>query len=402
MNKLINYTIILLIFTVIVPILTSCDNEPEEKDSITEEITGEISEIGENIHYSSQCFSGGLFFGIEYVYSQGLDEQNIVTFNLNTGEKELFLEFDPLVYRVDPPAVDGDFLVWAQADISGKKPDEIRSDSLNYDIFVYDMETEETWQITDDEHVQRGALISGEWVIWLDDRNDSDGQYPYSRDVYAYNLGTGEEKRITADSTAEGYADLALSNGLVVWSDNRHGDPEVTSRPGNIADYNNEIYAYDLEKGKEYRITHYEGNDHYPAIQDTRIAWLRQIGLRKADIMVYDLESGEETRISSSGYADHNPSVFEERVVWMDAGLSKGNTNNDVIENGVPGGADIFGYDFASGEESLLIPSEIERESDTSTRRRVLMFPVISEDYLVYIWGRMIGPITYVKKLETN
>ena len=398
MKRLINCTITLLIFTVILPILSSCDTKPVN----TELITGEIREIGENIHYSSQCFSGDLFLGIEYTYDRVLDKQNMITFNLNTGERELFLEFDPLLHRVDPPSVDGDHLVWAQADVEGKQPDEIRSDSLNYDIFVYDRETEETRQVTDDEYVQRGALISGEWVIWLDNRNDSDGQYPYSRDVYAYNLDTGKEKRITADSTAEDYSDLALSNGLVVWSDNRHGDPAVTSRPGNIADYNNEIYAYDLKKEKEYRITHYEGNDHYPAIQGNRIAWLRQIDLRKADIMVYDLESGEETKVSSTGYADYSPSVFEERVVWMDAGISKGNTNNDVIENGVPGGADIYGYDFTSGEESLLIPSEIERESDNSTRRRVLMFPVISEDYLVYTWDRMIGPIVYVKILEEN
>ena len=395
----------LALLALLLVLVDSCSPESpqsEESPSIDERIAVGVIEIGENIHYSSQCFSGDLFFGIEYTYDRVLDEQNIVTFNLNTGEKELFLEFDPLLYRIDPPAVDGNLLVWAQADVSGKQPDEIRSDSLSYDIYVYDMETEEMRQITNDEHVQRGALISDKWVIWLDDRNDSDGQYPYSRDVYAYNLDTGVEKRITADSTAEDYADLSLSNNLVVWSDNRHGDPEVTSRPSNIADYNNEIYAYDLNKEKEYRITHYEDNDHYPAIQGSRIAWLRQIDLRKADIMIYDLESEEETKVSSSGYADYSPSVYGERVVWMDAGLSKGNTNNDVIENGVPGGADIFGYDFASGEESLIIPSEIERESDNSTRRRVLIFPVISEDYLVYIWGRMIGSLTYVKKLETN
>ena len=395
----------LALLALLLVLVDSCSPESpqsEESPSIDERIAVGVIEIGENIHYSSQCFSGDLFFGIEYTYDRVLDEQNIVTFNLNTGEKELFLEFDPLLYRIDPPAVDGNLLVWAQADVSGKQPDEIRSDSLSYDIYVYDMETEEMRQITNDEHVQRGALISDKWVIWLDDRNDSDGQYPYSRDVYAYNLDTGVEKRITADSTAEDYADLSLSNNLVVWSDNRHGDPEVTSRPSNIADYNNEIYAYDLNKEKEYRITHYEDNDHYPAIQGNRIAWLRQIDLRKADIMVYDLESGEETRVSSSGYADYKPSVFEKQIVWMDAGLSKGNTNNDVIENGVPGGADIYGYDFTSDEESLLVPSEIERESSNRTLRRVLMFPVIFENYLVYTWGRMIGPLTYVKKLETN
>jgi Tol biopolymer transport system component len=403
-KKLIN-CVITLFFAGMILMLSSCGNEaaPEEETDFTEDvITEETRELGENIHYSSQCVSGDLFIGIEYVYGQGLDGQNIVSFNLNTGEKEHLLEFDPLSYRVDPPAIEGNLLVWSQADISGQQLDAIDWDTLNYDIFVYDIETGNTRQVTDDEYVQRGAVISGKWVMWLDDRNDPGERYPYpaSLDIYAYNLDTGEENRITTERTAEGYGNLAISGDLVVWSDNRYGDPEVKSRPGNVADYNNEIYTYDLGTGKERRITNYEGNDHYPTVHGNRIAWLRQIELRKADIMVYDLESGKKTRVSSSGYADYNPSVFEKRVVWMDAGISKGNTNNDVIENGVPGGADIYGYDFTSGEESLIIPSEIERESGNRTLRRVLIFPVISEDYLVYTWGRQIGPIVYMKKLE--
>jgi Tol biopolymer transport system component len=403
-KKLIN-CVITLFFAGMILMLSSCGNEaaPEEETDFTEDvITEETRELGENIHYSSQCVSGDLFIGIEYVYGQGLDGQNIVSFNLNTGEKEHLLEFDTLSYRVDPPAIEGNLLVWSQADISGQQLDAIDWDTLNYDIFVYYIETGNTRQVTDDEYVQRGAVISGKWVMWLDDRNDPGERYPYpaSLDIYAYNLDTGEENRITTERTAEGYGNLAISGDLVVWSDNRYGDPEVKSRPGNVADYNNEIYTYDLGTGKERRITNYEGNDHYPTVHGNRIAWLRQIELRKADIMVYDLESGKKTRVSSSGYADYNPSVFEKRVVWMDAGISKGNTNNDVIENGVPGGADIYGYDFTSGEESLIIPSEIERESGNRTLRRVLIFPVISEDYLVYTWGRQIGPIVYMKKLE--
>ncbi|OGN88305.1 MAG: hypothetical protein A2158_00760 [Chloroflexi bacterium RBG_13_46_14] len=104
--------------------------------------------------------------------------------------------------------------------------------------------------------------------------------------------------------------------------------------------------------------------------------------------------------MSSSGYAAYTPAIYEDLVVWTDARSSKGNITNDVIENGVPGGADIFGYDFTSDEESLLIPSEIERESEERTLRRVLMFPVISEDYLVYTWGRQIRPIVYVENIQ--
>ncbi|MBN2238403.1 MAG: hypothetical protein JW712_01410 [Dehalococcoidales bacterium] len=392
MKHLINRFICILLAG-ITPILASCTEGPsqtEEPHVNESEITCETMTIGENLLYSSRCISGDLFYGIEYRYNRGVNERIIVSYNLKTGEKESLIEFDPQSYTIDTPAVDGDLLVWCQADISDAAPDPEGPDSINYDVFVYDMKTGETRRITDDEYVQKGAVISGSWVAWLDNRNGSGELYPYptSRDIYAYNLDTGEQKRVTAESTAEGYGSLAIHGDLVVWSDNRYGDPEVKSRPSNVADYNNEIFAYNLRTGEEKQITDYEGNDHYPAVYGNRIAWLRQIDYRKADIMVYDLETGKEIKVSTSGYADYIPSVYEDRVVWVDAGISKGNTCNDVVENGVPGAAEIYGYDLAFGEESLPVPS----------KRRVLLSPVLSGDYLVYTWSRQISPVTYVDK----
>ena len=118
MKKLIICITTLLIFTVTIPVLTSCDTESEEKDSNTEEITGEITLIGENIQYSSQCIWGDLFVGVESMYEQGLIEQDIFSYNLNTGEKELLLTLDPSSSRIDPPSIYQNLVVWSEPDTS--------------------------------------------------------------------------------------------------------------------------------------------------------------------------------------------------------------------------------------------------------------------------------------------
>lgn len=366
----------------------------DENVSEAEGYSGETREIGQQIQYSSQCIWEDLFVGVEYMYEYGLVKQKIFSYNLNTGEEKSLLALDPSLSQIDPPSIYKNLVVWTEANIGETDPDTIDWDRVNYDIFLFDIDTGETKQITDDEYIQEDVVISGRWIAWLDNRHGTGELYPYpaSLNVYTYNLDTGEEKRITSETTAEGYGRLAVSDDLIVWSDNRHAEP-VKSRPSNIADYNNEIYVYNLVTGEEQRITDYPGNDHYPAVHGNRIAWLRQLDLSKAEIVVYDLNTGIETTVSSSGYAAYTPSIYEELVVWSDAGLSKGNTCGDVVSNGMSGAADIYLYDFTSGKELLLVPSEI-------LSRRVLLNPVIHGNYLVYTDAIMIGPIVYVKELE--
>jgi hypothetical protein len=396
--------VIVLILIIALLASSSCTVEssvPEEPD-IVEEIPAEIREIGENWHNSSQCIWEDVFVGVEYIYGEHLEGQYIFTYNLRTGEKERLIEFDPSESRINPPSIYKNLVVWSEADISGMQLGSIDWQNLNRDIYLLDMETGKIQKITDDEHVQEGALISGETIVWLDDRHGTGEPYPYPAplDIYAFNLATGEEKRITAASTAEGYGYLAISGDLIVWSDSRHADPEVKNRPSNVADYNNEIYVYDLTTGQERRITDYPGNDHYPAIHGNRIAWLRQLDLRQAEIIVYDLETGRESRVSSSGYAAYSPSIYEDRVVWSDAGISKGNTSNDVVINGQSGGADIYLYDFSSDKETLLVPSQVEGEYKETTFRQVLLNPVIYGDFIICTHSRQIGPLVYAVKLD--
>jgi beta propeller repeat protein len=404
MKKLIICITTLLIFTVTIPVLTSCDTESEEKDSNTEEITGEITLIGENIQYSSQCIWGDLFVGVESMYEQGLIEQNIFSYNLYTGEKELLLTLDPSSSRIDPPSIYQNLVVWSEPDTSETDHDIEDWERVNYDIFLLDISTNQTRQITDDEYVQRGAVISGGWIVWLDDRHGTGELYPYPPpfDIYAYNLTTGQEKRLTSTTSAEGYDRLAIDDNLVVWADSRHADPEIVTHGQNKPDYNNEIYLYDLTTGQERRVTSYPGNDNHPNIYGSRIVWVRHTDNREADVFMYDVGTGQETQVSHSSYAAYTPSIYEDLVVWTDARSSKGNIANDVIatvtdkntgkqETRRPG-ADIYLFDLNSEQEKrlALVPG-----SGFSLWVRPSMY----DGFIVYMLDRQVGPVTYALTL---
>jgi len=216
------------------------------------------------------------------------------------------------------------------------------------------MTTGQVEQFTTEEHAQRSAMISGDWVVWQDARHQADEPYPPRWDIYAMNLNKRQEQRITGP-TSEGYNTFSLSGTTVVWTDSRHADRNVTSYPSNAPDFNNEIYAYDLATGTETRITDNPANDQAPAISGHTIAWLRQGTLQGGDIFAYDLNTGKTTQVSHSGYAEFQPSAADGFIVWSDARASLGNTSGDVIRNGVQGQADLYGYEPTTGNERQLL-----------------------------------------------
>ena len=410
MKKPIITGIMLILSTALVLPVVGCnkrieETEPVEQSTTIEEITGEITLIGENIQYSSQCIRGDLFVGVESKYDQGLIEQDIFSYNLNTSEKELLLALDPSPSRIDPPSIYQNLVVWAEADTSETDQDTEDWDRANYDIFLLDISTNQTRQITNDEYAQRGAVISSGWIAWLDDRHGTGELYPYPPPfgVYVYDLNTGQEKRITSTTSAEGYDRLAIDDNLVVWADSRHADPEIVTHGQNKPDYNNEIYLYDLTTSQERRVTTYPGNDNHPDIYGGRIVWLRHTDNRGADVFVYDVETGQETRVSYSSYALYTPSIYKNLVVWTEARSSKGNITNDVVlvvtdektgkqETRRPG-ADIYLFDLKAQQEKRLVLVG-------STGFRLWVRPSIHNGFIVYMLDRQVNPITYAIMLS--
>jgi len=378
------------------PELTVAVSEDEEGPFLTveegKELAVESWEISENWTYSQEAIWGDVMVGLEIERQRGeIVKQYIVTYNLRSREKGQVVELPVDRIAYDAPAIHGNRVVWASVDRDEAEQQRSlnRAPLPNWDVFLLDLKTGEVQQLTTEEHAQVYPRIYGDTVVWLDNRYEEGYHNPRRYDVYAYDLNTGEERRLTPVTSAEGM-DLAVNGNLVVWTDNRHADPEVKIHAENEPEYNNEIYVYDLTTNQEKRVTTNPGNDHYPDISGNNIVWLRQEVYIRADVFVYNVETSQETQVSHSSYAAFHPSIYGNSIVCADARVSKGNTSGDTVINGRQGQTDIYLYDLKTQQEIQL----------TSTKPgKVLYNPVIHGDSVVYVWVSMISSIVYAMQL---
>jgi beta propeller repeat protein len=80
--------------------------------------------------------------------------------------------------------------------------------SWNDDIYGYDLQSDQRLTITQDTAAQNSPKISGNLVIWKDDRNAA-------WDIYAYNLKTGAEYRVTQQP--DNIRGIDIWGNLIVW-----------------------------------------------------------------------------------------------------------------------------------------------------------------------------------------
>lgn len=387
-----------LIPVMLILVAISCTSTPLERKDNALAVALESWQIGETWQYSQQSIWNDIFVGVEYIFVPELEGQFISSYNLRTREKKRLLEFDTAEFRISPPSIYENLVVWSSTDISGKPLSEIDWDEIDRDVFLLDLDTGEIEQITNEEHAQIEPRVYGDTIIWLDTRHVESYHNPDVFDLYAYDLRTNKETRLTSSTSVEDNQ-LVINGNLIVWSDNRHADPEVTIHAGNEPNYNNEIYVYDLDTNKEQRITNYAGNDHYPAIDGSRIVWLRQFTFREAEVFLYDLNSGQETQISHNQYAAYNPDISASWIVWADSRISLGNTAGDTVSNGIAGAAEIYHYDLHTELETLLVPAEETGQMGNVVFRQVWLDPVIHGDFIVYTFARGVGPIIYAMRL---
>jgi beta propeller repeat protein len=356
-----------------------------------------IWEIEGNLSYSQESIWGDTLVGLMDFpeESHGLvPVRHILVCDLKKRTQQRIIEV-PEDRIAGTPSIYGNKIVFATVD-KDEYTRMILSNSSriepppNYDIFLFDLETNQMQQLTSERHAQMSPVIYGDIVVWMDARNQSLSQNPHSLDIYALDLKTNRETRITPNTTAEGDTHLAISRNLVVWSDMRHTDTSITYHPSNAPDYNSDIYLYDLKLDQEKRLTTSPGKNRSPDIDGSRIIWLRQKDSQKADVFLYDLENDREIQISHSGYACSNPSISGDYVVWADAGSSLGVTNNNVVENGQKPGSAIALFAFEAQKEILLTSPE---------SGKIRLLPVIHGNHVVYTWSSQEGPVAFALEL---
>jgi len=342
--------------------------------AVTPIVSAGSRQLDISISYSQECIYENILVGVEPAGSDSFfisndTSQHIVVYDLSTRKKIRSIDPPPglIIYS---PAIYGSRIVFAAADRKEAEWRELSSAILpfpNADIYMYDLETNQMSQLTTEQHGQTSPRIYGDTVVWLDSRNQTESHD--SMDIYALDLKTNKETRITANPTA---AELAFSGNTIVWADDRYMDKTAPFLGINDPNLNYDIFTYDLESNKESRITASKKCDRCPAIDGSRITWLRQVTEYKADIYTYDLNSMEETLISHDGCAESNPSIQNNRIVWIEQYLEKDARSYQSV---ICGSAIVY-YDLQTKNQTLLTPLERGEQRNS---------PVISGARIVYL-----------------
>ena len=120
--------------------------------------------------------------------------------------------------------------------------------------------------------MQMTMRADDERIVWADLR-DSETQdplgYPVTMDIYMHDIRAKQEVRITSGEWIQMAPDI--SGHRIVWQDHRSAD-----NPKSQYDFSGrDIWMYDLETGQEHQITSFEGTEESPIIDGDIVVYLR-------------------------------------------------------------------------------------------------------------------------------
>jgi beta propeller repeat protein len=240
-------------------------------------------------------------------------------------------------YLPTNPSISGDKIVWEE-DRNG-----------NDDIYLYDLSTNQETQIT--EYGGENPSISGDKIVWEDDY-----------DIYMYDLSTNQEIQITTGSIFT--KNPSISGDKIVWKESGI------------------IYMYDLSTNQEIQITTGSFLTKNPSISGDKIVWEDDRN-GNDDIYMYDLSTNQETQITTDSNTQTNPSISGDKIVW---------------EDDRNGNFDIYMYDLSTNQETQIV------KYSNPFFRHVEANPSISEDKIIWEDDRVLegrGGI-YIYDLSTN
>lgn len=196
------------------------------------------------------------------------------------------------------PAVWGDTVVW-RTNRNG-----------NWKVYATGFRTGEETPVSSNPALQKEGAISGHYVVWTDARNHPSGVPPEygNRDIYGLDLQTMQEFPICTAPHDQLYPDI--SGNIVVWQDERRRIlPFKPPWPPP------EIYGYDLTTGQEFLIaTDPDWPLWTPAISGDIVVWSRG----GKDIWGKDLPTGEVFPVHVGEGSQQDPDIDGRWVVWED------------------------------------------------------------------------------------
>ena len=207
----------------------------------------------------------------------------LLTYDLTTGVETLFSTMDRNL-GLGRLALSGHRAAWHD------------KRNNNWDIYIFDFNTNTETRLTTDPTDQADPAIVGDRVTWVDNRHNGGPETWF--DLYTYDFTTGTESRIT-EATTLGRA-AAVSADRMVWGD---------IRGGYFA-----LYEYDFNRPNHERALNTTLLENSITLNGSRVAWYDAAG----DIHAFDITTGKEVRVTNLGSTQRIPWISQDYLVWED------------------------------------------------------------------------------------
>lgn len=243
------------------------------------------------------------------------------------------------------PAVSGERVVW----------EDDRSGSSQTDVYMYDLGSGTETPVSTAAGKQMGPDIDGDWVVWVSNDEYVNGS-PRVNDIFARNMVSGELRQVTSDGGQVFQESPAIDGNLVVFRQGYIGQPDMVG-----------IFIYDLDRPEEepWRITSDEGRN--PDIDGGRVVWQSSTrGGTAVKLMLYDASTGEIVQVNQDSIMPdgsesnvYNPTISGDRVAWQDDRTKPRNIFHNRMARG-QALAELYSPELVTQRDDLFQPGPVE------------------------------------------
>ncbi len=267
--------------------------------------------------------------------NDNLGSDNVWIFNFTSNTKE-YITRDQTDQQF--PRISDNIIVWSETVDQGDFV-------YTTDVYMYDLNTDEKTQLTQDVRVYSPDVSEGR-IVWCEVSHEN------TTNIRMYDVETEQYTWLTSDKAQ-------YMEKIQYWEPRIDGDRLVCSKTYSY--YENieyfwecDIILFDLESGQSTVLTPRDEKEHpkeYPVIHGDLVAWFdlregrRSGGYNAKDVYVYDLSTFQETRITSDDSSlPFRLSVYGDVIVWEDSR---------------DGDLDIYMYDVSEREEIQITNDDI-------------------------------------------